>query len=171
MLEKRHFMLALLFLFWGGMSAGAATLHTNDGGSTSGTLEFTTSGSVFVKTGGNEVAQLKKSDLTPGSIATVEAWEASNTDLANLSTKFDSRPQPVTIKNPERTRDLESLSGIVVLAVVVNASGAVEEAFVKDSSEPRFNGVSVDALRSWSFTPITVASQPSRGIMFVPLQY
>lgn len=170
-LGSGRFWLALVCFFLGGLGAHAANFQTADGESASGDLQFTTSGSIFVHVGGDRVAQLRKGDLTADSMAMVAAWEGSNPSKSNLSTKFDSRPQPVRMRSPQRDGSIANLSGVVMLAVVVNESGSVEDAYVKDSSDPRFNSASVDAIRGWEFTPLTVASKPSRGMMFVPLQY
>lgn len=168
---ETHFLIAAWVFLIAAISGVAATLSTTDGSSVTGDIRFTTSGSVFVGVNGQEVTRLKKKELTPESSATVEAWESSNPNHAQLSTKFDSQPQPIKMKNPERTEDIADVSGIVMLAVLVDESGAVEQAFVKDSSDIRFNEPSLTAMQAWEFAPLTKNAQPTRGLMFVPLQY
>lgn len=153
------------------VAATAATLRTTDGATFDGEIRFTTSGSVFLVSADESVVRLKKGDLAADSSAAVDAWEAANATNAGLSTKFDSRPQPVRMKSPERPSELSDAQGIVMLAVIIDESGAVDNAFVRDSSDPRFNQSSVEAMKSWAFAPLTRDSQPTRGLMFVPLQF
>jgi len=164
-------LFAACLLVSAAVTSAAASLQTTDGTTVDGDIQFTTGGSVFVNTEGQQVTRLKKKELTDEASAAVDAWEASNPSHAGLSTKFDSKPQPVKMKTPDRTPDISDASGIVMLAVVVDESGGVEQAFVKDSSDPRFNDPSVDAMRNWAFAPLTKDAKPTRGLMFVPLQY
>jgi TonB family protein len=153
------------------MTCAGATFTTTNGSTVSGEIQFTTSGSVFVKVDAVSVERLKRSDLSPESEAAVAAWEGSNPANAGLSTKFDNQPQPVKMKSPERTPDISSASGVVMLAVVVDEKGRVASALVRESSDPRFNSPSVEAMNGWEFAPLTKNAQPTRGLMFVPIQY
>lgn len=170
-LPHRTLLTALCAILITAFTASAGNFSTTEGESATGEIAFTTDGSVFVNIGNDEVARLKKKELTPDSEAMVTAWEASHPASANMSTKFDNKPQPLKMKSPERSADIAKETGIVMLAVLITETGVVDNAFVKDSSDSRFNGPSLAAMKAWEFAPLTKDSQPTRGLMFVPLQY
>jgi hypothetical protein len=162
-------MICILCLACFGLSG--ATYATATGELVEGDIAFTTEASVFVETAQRQVTRVKKNGLTAESASAVTAWEASHRQNSLLATKFDAKPAPTKIKTPVRDETLEDVSAIVMLAVLIDEEGRVDNAYIKATSDVRFNDPSIEAMQAWEFSPLQKESEPTRGLLFVPLHY
>lgn len=146
-------------------------LTTTDGTVYSGEIVCTAAHTVFLEDAQERLVLVKKRDLGPDGLEQVSSWEGSHPDLTELPSKFDSKPTILRRRIPDR-RELGSVNGAVIMfALVIDESGTVDEVFVKDSSDERIVEPTRAAMQHWAFAPLTVDATPSRGVIFMPVQF
>ncbi|MDT0633217.1 TonB family protein [Rubrivirga litoralis] len=65
----------------------------------------------------------------------------------------------------------DGVEGVVVVRFVVGAGGAVEEAEVVSSPDPRLSAVVLDAVRATRFTPVVSGGRPARTPITFPFEF
>jgi len=102
--------------------------------------------------------------LTMVSLAGAAAISGPDRTCAGEAMVFDeaqgmTAPEAVYKENPafpEEARK-EGVSGLVVLEVVIDRTGTVDDVSVLDDPDPRLTAAAVKAIRNWRFSPARTA--------------
>lgn len=173
---KYHLLRNLTFLAAGIASAiqiSAETFEFSDGTQIDGEIQKTVGEKVTIVTsdGSKVTTDLAQFD-TKGQTA-IRTWKAANPEKADVYTKWDS--QPIIVSNkmpqlPERFLD-SNFKGTASVELILDESGKVLHASVKNSSHDELNGPSIEATRSWKFEPAMVDGEPVKSKLRVPFQF
>lgn len=152
------------------VQAGAAFVLTS-GESISGEILRSNSDSVVLAdSSGNEVS-VNVADLSSDSIRDLEAWRASNPSLAEVYTNFDEPPAPVRTAEPRRNLIPRGASGMVSVAIVIDADGNVAQARIHRSQNDDLNEAALEAVNRWRFQPAKVGGTAVSCYIRVPLRF
>lgn len=82
-------------------------------------------------------------------------------------------PVPIRTVSPHYPDELraQSVSGLVMVQVNVDAQGTVADAVVLKSSHDAFNGPAIDALKRWKFKPAREDGKPIAIVITVPVKF
>lgn len=94
-------------------------------------------------------------------------------DVPDVVTKFDTPPRPLKTKPPTYPQNMraQGVSGVVVVAMVIDDSGKVIACEVAKASNDAFAHPALEAVRSWTFEPAKVAGKAVRAKVSVPLKF
>lgn len=87
----------------------------------------------------------------------------------DLATPSDESPFPVSTAMPPFPPGAYD-PGVVLIEVLVDASGAVVDANVL-SSAPPFDGAALDAARRWKFQPARIGGKPAASFVYILLGF
>ncbi|HLP25491.1 MAG TPA: TonB family protein [Acidobacteriota bacterium] len=101
------------------------------------------------------------------------AFAQSVADVPDVVTKFDTPPRPLKTKPPQypSTMRAQGVSGVVVVAMVIDEGGKVMACEVSKTSNDAFSTPAIEAVRSWTFEPAKVAGKAVRAKVSVPLKF
>jgi protein TonB len=87
--------------------------------------------------------------------------------------KPDKAPVPVRTPPPRYPAKLEAegISGMVVVNIVVDADGEVEDVVVRKSTHSAFEKPAMDAVRKWRFKPARKDGDAIRSKVALPLKF
>jgi hypothetical protein len=152
-------------------TVSAVELVMNDGSVVTGEIAWTAGETVFLKDAEARLQLCKKSRLSAASLTEVAAWEAAHPDQAELPSKFDQAPKLLKKRVPPRGELQGVTDAVIMLALVVASDGSVEQVLVKDSSDDRIVSPTCEAVRHWKFAPLEINETPTRGVLFMPVQF
>lgn len=112
--------------------------------------------------------------LTLALVATVTpAFAQSVASVPDVVAKFDTPPRPLKTKPPSYPSNMraQGVSGVVVVAMVVDEGGKVIACEVSKTSNDAFSQPALDAVRAWTFDPAKVAGKAVRAKVSVPLKF
>lgn len=106
--------------------------------------------------------------LTIGSVVTAALWSAPV-----IHSAVDENPQPMRTPPPEYPRQLlaEQVAGMVVVEVVIDDHGRVDQAEIIKSTESAFNAPSIEAVKKWRFRPAKKDGQEVWMRLKLPLKF
>ncbi len=82
---------------------------------------------------------------------------------------------PVPVRTPPPTyppaMKMKGISGMVVVNVVIDSAGEVENVAVRKSTHPEFEDPAVKAVRRWRFKPAKKDGDAIRARVAVPLKF
>lgn len=86
---------------------------------------------------------------------------------------FDEQPVPVKAVPPEYPAEMrrESVSGIVMLKLVIDENGDVLEKSVTKSTRAEFEGPALAAIGKWKFKPARKAGEAVRATITLPIKF
>ena len=87
--------------------------------------------------------------------------------------KPDNPPVPVRTPPPQYPAQLkrDGVSGMVVVNVVIDADGSVEEVEVRKSTNSEFDAPAVEAVKQWRFKPAKKDGNAIRSKVALPLKF
>ncbi|MDP2137446.1 MAG: TonB family protein, partial [Candidatus Didemnitutus sp.] len=88
-------------------------------------------------------------------------YYSTNNPLFDIS-KVDAPPKPVVQAPPVLTPDLLALkkSALVTVEYIISKTGEVEFPLVVDSTDSRFDLITVEAVAQWKFKPAKKKGKP-----------
>ncbi len=86
---------------------------------------------------------------------------------------FDEQPVPVKAVPPEYPADMkrDSVSGIVMLKLVIDENGDVLEKSVAKSTRAEFEAPALAAIGKWKFKPARKAGEAVRATITLPIKF
>lgn len=94
-------------------------------------------------------------------------------EVTDANTKVDVPPVPMQTpppKYPAALRDA-GVSGLVVITVVIDETGAVLASEVKKSSQPEFELPALEAMANWKFKPAMIADKAVKVRVAIPIRF
>ncbi len=90
-----------------------------------------------------------------------------------IHTKVDENPQPLRTPPPEYPVQLkqDNVSGMVLLDVVINDQGAVDDVIVVKSTLADFEAPTLAAVKAWRFRPGKISGQPVTTRLRLPVKF
>lgn len=150
--------------------AGAAFVLSS-GESLQGEIVRSNSDTLVILDNDGQETSVSMSDLDAATRDRVDAWKASNPDLAEVYQRFDEQPVPVSTVEPSSRLIPRGARGIVSVAIVINADGDVVQARIHRSQNDDLNEAALDAVNRWSFEPARVGGAPVACFIRVPLRF
>ncbi|MBI2511608.1 MAG: TonB family protein [Opitutae bacterium] len=100
-------------------------------------------------------------------------FAGSVADVPDVATKFDTPPRPLKTKPPRYPQNMraQGVSGVVVVAMVIDDGGKVLVCEVAKSSNEAFSEPALEAVRTWTFEPAKVAGKAVRAKVSIPLKF
>lgn len=105
--------------------------------------------------------------------AVTPAVAQSVADVPDVVAKFDTPPRPLKTKPPQYPSNMraQGVSGVVVVAIVIDEGGKVMACEVSKTSNEAFSHPALEAVRSWTFEPAKVSGKAVRAKVSVPLKF
>ncbi len=152
-------------------SQASAAFVMISGESVSGEILRSNSDIVVLVNGNDEEVTLDIADLSAESRSELEAWRASNPALADVYSSFDEPPAPIRTAEPRRNLIPRGATGIVSVAIVIDADGNVAQARIHRSQNDDLNEAALEAVKRWRFQPAKVGGTAISCYIRVPLRF
>ncbi len=173
----KYHLLRNLSLIAAGIAASiqlsAATYKLSDGTRIEGEIHRAIGESITIAaTDGSKVIR-NISDFDAQSQTSINNWKSAHPEKADVYTKWDKQPTIVSSKLPtipEQFLDSKFI-GSASVELILDESGQVLHASVRNSSHEELEGPSIEATRSWKFEPAMVDGNPVKSKVRVPFQF
>lgn len=98
---------------------------------------------------------MRSKNLVPSVLLLTALWLAPASLRAGGKAEFDEAPVPVKSVTPDYPMALKAagVNGMVLLTVVINENGDVQESTVAKSTRAEFEGPAIEAVAKWKFRP------------------
>ena len=85
--------------------------------------------------------------------------------------RYDAKPEPLSSPKPRLSGNDARAQGLVLLRLRIDEQGYVTDTRVVESTNPRLEGPSVDAIRGWQFAPAVRAGKAVSSTIVVPFVF
>ena len=112
-------------------------------------------------------------DFDAQSKTSINDWKNAHPEKADVYTKWDTQPIIVSSKLPELPEQfLESkFKGSASIELILDESGLVLHASVRDASHEELEEPSIKATKNWKFEPAMVDGNPVKSKLRIPFQF
>lgn len=93
--------------------------------------------------------------------------------IVGLSAEGLEPPVPVRTVSPVFPSDMrrDGISGIVMVSILIDEKGNVQEPKVEKTSNDAFSAPALDALKKWKFKPAKKAGEPVALRVSIPIKF
>ena len=112
-------------------------------------------------------------DFDTQSQTSITDWKNAHPEKTDVYTKWDTQPFIVSSKLPELPEQfLESkFKGSASVELILDESGQVLHASVRDASHKELEGPSIEATKNWKFEPAMIDGSPVKSKLRVPFHF
>ena len=159
--------------FVAAMQLHADTFTLSNGSQIEGEIKSAIGDQVKISIENGSSTTVDFGDFNQESQDAIAAWKQANPEKADVYTKWDA--QPVIVANPLPRIPEQFLEkkfrGNASVELVLDESGQVIHATVKQSTHAELEGPAIEATRNWKFQPAQVDGKAVKSKLRVPFNF